>query len=500
MNNVNSSKTKPVALIIDDEISICQTLAGIFSDEGWTAGYAISGHEGIQAFKKSPPDLVLLDVWMPGLDGIETLQRLKQLRDDIPIVIMSGHGTIDTAVKCTKLGAFDFLEKPLSMEKLLPMIEHALQFRDLRNGARPSDAGAVSVFVSDGSVSVKRGVETAFRGVAAATENIRRTIATIAPRNSWVLITGENGTGKEVVARAVHNGSPRAVKAFVAVNCAAIPEDLIESELFGHARGAYTGAFAEKKGKFELAHGGTLFLDEIGDMSLRTQAKILRILQEQRFERLGDNRTLEVDVRVVAATNKDLAAEMKAGRFREDLYHRLNVIPVYVAPLRERREDIPFLADFFLDQLSFELKEPRKSLTDEAFEVLMHYPWPGNVRELKNLLERLCIIVFGQEIDVIDLPESMVRHVESESPVGRFAQDSGAVLGTVLGEGSGDTAAGGNLRQAKMDFERSFVMDRLNENQWNITKTAEAIGIERSHLHKKLKIWGIDMKKVKLES
>ena len=280
------------------------------------------------------------------------------------------------------------------------------------------------------------------------------------------------------------------------MNCAAIPEDLIESELFGHARGAYTGAFAEKKGKFELAHGGTLFLDEIADMSLRTQAKILRILQEQRFERLGDNRTLEVDVRVVAATNKDLAAEMKAGRFREDLYHRLNVIPVYVAPLRERREDIPFLADFFLDQLSFELKEPRKSLTDEAFEVLMHYPWPGNVRELKNLLERLCIIVFGQEIDVIDLPESMVRHVESESPAGRFAQDSSAVLG----EGLGDTAAGGNLRQAKMDFERSFVMDRLNENQWNITKTAEAIGIERSHLHKKLKFWGVDMKKVKLES
>lgn len=488
---MSEASNKPVALIIDDEISICQTLAGIFSDEGWTAGYAISGHEGVQAFKKTTPDLVLLDVWMPGMDGIETLQRLKQLRDDIPVVIMSGHGTIDTAVKCTKLGAYDFLEKPLSMEKLLPMIDHAVQLRARRLNGRGTDdsAGTASVYVADGSVSVRRGVEIAFRGVAAATEAIRRTIATVAPRNSWVLITGENGTGKEVVARCIHNGSPRSTKAFVAVNCAAIPEDLIESELFGHAKGAFTGAFAEKKGKFELAHGGTLFLDEIGDMSLRTQAKILRILQEQKFERLGDSKTREVDVRVVAATNKDLAAEIKSGQFREDLYHRLNVIPVYVPPLRERREDIPYLADFFLEQLAFELKEPRKHLTDEAFEILMHYPWPGNVRELKNLLERLCITVFGQEIDVADLPGAMVRHVESESP-----RSQTQVPGTASQSGSA------SLRQAKSDFERSFVMERLNENQWNISKTAEAIGIERSHLHKKLRTWGVDMKKVKMES
>ncbi len=487
---MSDASPKPIALIIDDEISICQTLAGIFSDEGWSADYAISGHEGIQAFKKSTPDLVMLDVWMPGLDGIETLQRLKQLREDIPVVIMSGHGTIDTAVKCTKLGAFDFLEKPLSMEKLLPMIDHAAQIHKHRNSALTGNdfAGTASVFVSDSSVSVKRGVEIAFRGVAPATKSIRQTINMVAPRNSWVLITGENGTGKEVVARCIHNQSSRSEKAFVAVNCAAIPEDLIESELFGHARGAFTGAFAAKKGKFELAHAGTLFLDEIGDMSLRTQAKILRILQEQRFERLGDNKTLEVDVRVVAATNKDLGNEIKNGRFREDLYHRLNVIPVYIAPLRERREDIPYLVEFFLEQLSFELKEPRKILTDDAFEILMHYPWPGNVRELKNLLERLSIVVFGDEIDVVDLPEAMVRHVESESPAAR------AVLA------AGSVGFSSSLRQAKSDFERSFVMDRLNENHWNISKTAEAIGIERSHLHKKLKIWGVDMKKVKLES
>lgn len=481
--------SRPVALIIDDEVSIGQTLAGIFSDEGWTASWAISGHEGIQAFKKSTPDLVLLDVWMPGMDGIETLQRIKQLRDDIPVVIMSGHGTIDTAVKCTKLGAFDFLEKPLSMEKLLPMIDHAVQMRSRRVSGRGTEdaVGTASVFVSDGSVSVKRGVETAFRGVAPATEAIRRTIATVAPRNSWVLISGENGTGKEVVARCIHYGSPRSQKSFVAVNCAAIPEEMIESELFGHSQGAFAGAFAEKKGKFELAHGGTLFLDEIGDMSLRTQAKILRILQEQKFERLGDNKTLEVDVRVVAATNKDLAAEMKSGRFREDLYHRLNVIPVYVPPLRERREDIPYLAEFFLEQLAFELKEPRKHISDEAFEVMMLYPWPGNVRELKNILERLSIIAFGSEIDVADLPDSMVRHVQSESP-----QAHPVSVNQAVGVAS--------LRQAKSDFERAFVLERLNENQWNISKTAEAIGIERSHLHKKLKGWGVDMKKVKTES
>jgi two-component system nitrogen regulation response regulator NtrX len=486
---------KPLALVIDDEISICHALCGVLADEGWRAVHAISGHEGIQNFKAEIPDLVLLDVWMPGLDGIETLQRLKALRDDIPVVIMSGHGTIDTAVKCTKLGAFDFLEKPLSLEKILPMIAHAVELRDRRRtnadfaDGVPDIAVNASVFSGRSSKSVKRGVENQFRGVAPATASVRRMIETVGPRNSWVLITGENGTGKEVVARCIHGLSPRSEKPFIAVNCAAIPEDLIESELFGHAKGAFTSAFASKKGKFELANGGTLFLDEIGDMSLRTQAKILRILQEQRFERLGDNQSIDVDVRVLAATNKDLPSEIKAGRFREDLYYRLNVIPVYIPPLRERREDIPFLAEFFLDQLAFELQDPRKQLSDEALEVLMHYPWPGNVRELKNLLERLCIIVFAQEIDAVDLPEAMVQHFRSE----RRDQPSSATVGAL-------SASAGTFKQAKSDFERNFILDRLNENQWNISRTAEAIGLERSHLHKKLKGWGVDMKKVKMES
>ncbi|MEY4630844.1 MAG: hypothetical protein RIQ81_964 [Pseudomonadota bacterium] len=483
---------KPLALVIDDEVSICHALCGVLADEGWRAVHAISGHEGIQRFKAEAPDLVLLDVWMPGLDGIETLQRLKALRDDIPVVIMSGHGTIDTAVKCTKLGAFDFLEKPLSLDKLLPMTAHAAELRDRRRsqaerGDAPTEVSVnAAVFSGPSSKSVKRGVENQFRGVAPATANVRRMIETVGPRNSWVLVTGENGTGKEVVARCIHAASPRAQKPFIAVNCAAIPEELIESELFGHAKGAFTSAFAAKKGKFELANGGTLFLDEIGDMSLRTQAKILRILQEQRFERLGDSQSIDVDVRVLAATNKDLQTEIKAGRFREDLYHRLNVIPVYIPPLRERREDIPYLAEFFLDQLAFELQEPRKQLTDEALEVFVNYPWPGNVRELKNLLERLCIIVFDHEIDVADLPEAMVRHVQSEQ------HERPVAASPIMGPGS--------LKQAKSDFERNFVLERLNENQWNITKTAEAIGLERSHLHKKLKGWGVDMKKVKTES
>lgn len=490
--------SKPFVLIIDDEISIGQALAGFFSDEGWLSEYAISGHEGIQAFKKRTPDLVLLDVWMPGMDGIETLQRLKQLRDDIPVVIMSGHGTIDTAVKCTKLGAFDFLEKPLSIEKLLPMMDHAVQLRKRRATGQISEVpgDSVAVFQGSGAVSVKRGVESFFRGVSHNAENVRRTVSTIATRNGWILIVGENGVGKEVVGRAIHAASARSSKSFVVINCNGAPESMMESELFGHVEGAVPGAFSNKTGKFELADGGTLFLDEVAGLSLRTQAGILRVLQDGKLQRIGDEKSRVVDVRVIAATTKDLQAEIRAGRFREDLYQRLNVIPVYVPPLRERREDIPYLADLFLEQLAFELKEPRKLLSDEVFEMFLRYPWPGNVRELKNLLERLCVVVFGDEIDVVDLPESIVRHVQSESP---GAQQDKHVSPDDKNLDAG-TSSQASLRHAKMEFERNFVLDRLTENQWNITKTAEVIGIERSHLHKKLKGWGVDMKKVKEES
>jgi two-component system nitrogen regulation response regulator NtrX len=309
-------------------------------------------------------------------------------------------------------------------------------------------------------------------------ELIRNQIGMVAPRNAWVLITGENGTGKEVVARNIHAQSSRANGPFVAVNCAAIPEELIESELFGHAKGAFTNAIAAKKGRFEVAHQGTLFLDEIADMSLKTQAKILRILQEQKFERVGETTPLTVDVRVVAATNKDLVGEIAAGRFREDLFYRLNVVPFRVPALRERRIDIPVLANFFLTQTATNLKEPRKSLSPAAMEVLQSYPWPGNVRELKNLVERLCIMIPRAEIMDSDLPEAIQRRDGSQ-------------------ETSAYSIAAGSLREAKADFERAFILEKLEEFGWNVSKTAEAIGIERSNLHRKLRTYNIDPKKLK---
>lgn len=453
----------PVALIVDDEESICTSLAGVLSDEGWRTVTANSGKEGIYRFLSDPPDIVLLDVWMPGMDGIEVLQNLRDLRDDIPVVIMSGHGNIETAVKATKLGAFDFLEKPLSLEKLLPMIGHA---RDLRISRELKPGGP------------EKASRHELVGISASTEAIRKQIKVVAPRNSWVLITGENGTGKEVVARNIHLSSSRATKPFIEVNCAAIPEELIESELFGHIKGAFTNAVATRRGKFELANEGTIFLDEIGDMSLKTQAKILRILQERRLERLGDTETIEVDVRVIAATNKDLSAEIKAGSFREDLFYRLNVIPFKLPPLRERREDVPLLANFFLDRMAKELMEPRKKIDDDALAALQRHPWPGNVRELKNLIERLCILVELPNIRLEDLPEA----ISGLSGPGDAANlNFGAV----------------SLKQAKGEFERAFILDKLQEHQWNVSRTADAIGIERSNLHRKLRSYHIDPKQLK---
>lgn len=456
-----------IVLIVDDERGICESLAGVLSDEGWIPVTASSGKEGISKLVAASPDIVLLDVWMPGMDGITTLQKMRQLRDDIPIVIMSGHGSIETAVKATKLGAFDFLEKPLSLEKLLPMMTHAKDLKALRSQ----------------NPSAPRG-EFELLGSSEAIELIRRQIGLVAPRNAWVLITGENGTGKEVVARNIHMQSSRANGPFVAVNCAAIPEELIESELFGHAKGAFTNAIANKKGRFEVAHQGTLFLDEIADMSIKTQAKVLRILQEQKFERIGDNATISVDVRVIAATNKDLAVEIQNGRFREDLYYRLNVVPFQIPSLRERRADIAVLANHFLGQVANGLKEPRKTLAPQTVEALQSYAWPGNVRELKNLMERLCIMVPWPEILPNDLPETMYR----KDPAAEAA------------EAAVEASAGGgtsSLREAKADFERSFILEKLEEYGWNVSKTAEAIGIERSNLHRKLRTYNIDPKRLK---
>ncbi len=456
----SKAKKRPLALIIDDEESICHSLAGVLSDEGWGTVTALNGQTGMIEFKLHQPDLVFLDVWMPGLDGIETMQLLKDMNPEVPIIIMSGHGTIETAVRATKLGAFDFIEKPMSIDKILPLAEQVASNRlqklsgTVRNLKKPDLIGS-----------------------SPAMQPIQKQLSIVAPRYAWVLITGENGTGKEVLAMNIHTLSPRAEKPFIAVNCAAIPEELIESELFGHEKGAFTGAVSSQRGRFEQASGGTLFLDEIGDMSLRTQAKILRVLQEQSFERLGGEETIKVDVRVIAATNKILEEEIANGQFREDLFYRLNIVPFHLPPLRERIEDLEELTKHFLKIMSLDLNEPKKVIDPEVFAIMKHYPWPGNIRELRNLIERLCIMVPGNAITRADLPENIVLRSEN-GPLDSRNEAS-------------------TLREAKSDFERAFILDKLQENQWNVSKTAEAIGIERSNLHRKLKSFNIDPKQLK---
>ena len=454
------AKKRPLVLIIDDEESICESLAGVLSDEGWGTLSALNGQAGLVEFKLHQPDLVFLDVWMPGLDGIETMQQIKAMNREIPIIIMSGHGTIETAVRATKLGAFDFIEKPMSIDKILPLAEQVASKR-----------------IEKFSSQIASFKKLDFIGSSPAMQPIQRQLNIVAPRHAWVLITGENGTGKEVLAMNLHTHSPRADKPFVAVNCAAIPEELIESELFGHEKGAFTGAVSSQKGRFEQASGGTIFLDEIGDMSLRTQAKILRVLQEHSFERLGSEYTIKVDVRVIAATNKNLEEAIAKGLFREDLFYRLNVVPFHLPPLRERTEDLEELTKYFLKIMSSDLKEPEKDMEPDALLLLKHYPWPGNIRELRNLIERLCIMVPGNTITRSDLPDNIVFR-------------SNPTLSESRTEAS-------KLREAKSDFERAFILDKLQENQWNVSKTAEAIGIERSNLHRKLKSFNIDPKQLK---
>ena len=453
---------EPYALIVDDEKSIRDTLSGVLSDEGWNSYRASSGLEAIEIFQKQKPDLVLLDVWMPGMDGIEVLQKLKEINFLIPIVVMSGHGNIETAVRATKLGAFDFLEKPLSIDKILPILDHAQQI--LRGEAASLSAkGVVLIGESEQVVQIKHQIKL------------------VASKNAWVLITGENGTGKEVVAKLIHQNSTRSKESFVAVNCAAIPEELIESELFGHAKGAFTNAVSSRRGRFELANGGTLFLDEIADMSLKTQAKILRILQEQEFERLGSVETIKVDVRVIAATNKDLKSEMDLGNFREDLYYRLNVVPIHLPPLKDRGADILALTNWFFKENADNLGEKEKVLTAEAEYMFMSNSWPGNVRELKNTVERITIMVNSELVTADVLINLGIMAVSQEIQQAPSNLSFGAAT----------------LKQAKTDFERAYLLDKLKENMWNVSRTADAIGIERSNLHRKLKMYEIDPKQLK---
>jgi two-component system nitrogen regulation response regulator NtrX len=452
-------------LVVDDENDIRISLTGILEDEGYQVICAASGVEALEAVHQDLPDLVLLDIWMPGLDGLETLEKLKALFPTLTVIMISGHGTIETAVRSTKLGAFDFIEKPLSLDKVLITVSNALRMKELH--------------VENEELKRAAGNEYELIGTSPLICELREQIMRVAPTTASVLITGENGTGKELVARSLHYYSQRANKPFIAINCAAIPEELIESELFGHEKGAFSGALTQKKGRFDLADGGTLFLDEIGDMSLRTQAKILRILQERCFERVGGTRLVPVDVRIIAATNKTLQDEIKAGRFREDLYYRLNVIPFRVPALRERAGDIDLLVTHFVRQFfRHEGREP-KIFLKETVERLSRYDWPGNVRELKNIVERILIMTPGRMIAPEDIPGlsgERARSAESETRL-----DNSAIPGT--------------LREAREGFERDFITQKLEENDWNISRTAEIIELERSNLHRKIKSYGIDVRK-----
>ena len=448
-------------LVVDDEESICQSLRGILSDEGYEVRTVGSSEDALKAIEEDVPDLVLLDIWLPGMDGLEALKIIKAETPQVPVIMMSGHGTIETAVKATKLGAFDFIEKPISLEKVVLLVNHALALVRLEEENR----------------FLKQKVTSAYEliGRSRTILELKEMIRIVAPTNAWILIMGENGTGKELVARSIHYQSKRARRPFIEVNCAAIPEELIESELFGHEKGSFTGATAKKRGKFELAHEGTLFLDEVADMSLKAQAKILRILQEKKFERVGGNKFIDTDVRVLAATNKDLEKEMEAERFRQDLYYRLNVIPLTIAPLRDRKEDIPILAAQFVNDFCVKEGVEPKAISDDAIEVFMEHSWPGNVRELKNIMERLVIMTQGAEITADDIP-----------PLSKEVQ-TGEAMDTIFTYNS--------FRKAKMEFEKKFIMKKLQENEGNISKTADSIGLERSNLHRKIKTHSLEAKK-----
>ena len=441
-------------LIVDDESGIRQSLAALLRDEGYQVDAVASGEECLEAVERKPFSLVLLDVWLPKMDGLATLERLQE-KDAAPMVVMiSGHANIETAVRATKLGAFDFIEKPLALEKTILAVKNALEYLRLEEENRRLRAELEEHYqILGDSVPMKA---------------LRQQIALIAPTNGRVLVYGESGTGKELVARALHAQSPRASMPFVEVNCAAIPEELIESELFGHRKGSFTGASEDKIGKFQKADGGTLFLDEVGDMSLKTQSKVLRVLEEQRVEPLGSSQPVTVNVRVIAATNKKLDEEIGRNAFREDLFYRLNVIPFYAPPLRERTEDIPILARHFIAEFIEAYGKRPKELSPAAMDVLLRYPWPGNVRELKNLVERLVIMCPAQRLEPHHLPPEVFRGA-SRSPQQPYA----------------------TLHEARAAYEREFVLRKLEENGWNMTKTATALGLERSHLYRKMKSLGI---------
>src|SRR5580658_10442100 len=446
-------------LIVDDESQIRSTLEGVLADEGYKTLLAGSGEECLELLRHKSPDVVLLDIWLPGIDGLETLEKLVESEDHPEVIIISGHGNIEQAVRATKLGAFDFLEKPLSIERTLIVLKNAIDAKRLRseNLEYKKQFQARSVIVGD-SVPMKA---------------LRQQIALMAPTNGRVLIYGESGTGKELVAHAIHMQSQRKDEMFVEMNCAAIREDLIDSELFGHRKSSFPGAAADKEGKFQKADRGTLFLDEVGDMSLKTQSKVLRTLEQQRFNAVGSDDAVTVDVRVIASTNKDLEEEIAKGNFREDLFYRLNVIPFVVPPLRERKEDIPLFARHFLKEFASAYGRRPREITDDAIDALMRYAWPGNIRELRNVIERIVI-----------MNPTTSRFERKHLPPLVHRDGSRRVSGT---ESS-------TLHDARAAYERDYILKKLDENHGNVSRTAEVLGLERSHLYRKMKSLGIAAK------
>ncbi len=446
-------------LIVDDEPGVRSSLMGVLRDEGYDVESAESGEACLDKAVRRAFDVIVLDIWLPGMDGLATLTRLRERQVDAQVVVISGHGNIESAVRAIKMGAFDFVEKPLSLEKTVLVVRNAIRQRHLEAENR------------DLRARVDRRLTMV--GDSYAMSQLREQVAMAAPTNGRVLVFGENGTGKELVARSIHGLSKRHTGPFIEVNCAAIPEELIESELFGHVRGAFTGAVTDRRGKFEVADGGTIFLDEIGDMSLKTQAKVLRVLQEQVVEPVGSTQRTQVDVRVIAATNKDLPVAIKAGQFREDLYFRLNVIPIFVPPLRTRQGDIPLLAEYFMAGFAHEYGRRPKAFEEGALDLLQRYSWPGNVRELRNLIERLVIMVPGDRIGTADL-----------AFLGRDPSDTGEAA-------PADIEPVLPLHEARDRFERDYILRALAQQNGNMSRTAEVLGVERSNLYRKMRAFGI---------
>jgi len=442
---------EPVLLVVDDEEGIRDSLSDIFGDEGYNVLTSSSGEDALKILEDNQVDLVLLDIWLPGIDGLETLGKLKVLHPELPVIMISGHGNIELAVKATKIGAYDFLEKPLSLERVLLVVQRALEKRSLEMENK----------------ALRENLEKKWRLIGSSQKiiQLRNQIDLAAQSNSRVLILGESGSGKELVAHILHEQSNRSDKSFIEMNCAAIPKELIESELFGHEKGSFTGAFERKKGKFELADKGTLFLDEVGDMSLTTQSKVLRVIETQNFQRVGGSKNIQVDVRIIAATNKDLLEAVKKGAFREDLYYRLNVIPIQVPPLRERKSDIQELVLYFLEYFALEYGKKPKQMTTDALKTLESFDWPGNIRELKNVLERLVIMSQSNTITPRDI-----------STISAIRNDYFTI---------------NTLKEARESFEKDFILKKLEENNWNISKTAELLDMERSNLHRKIKAYDI---------